>query len=367
MIASHFGGTRNPMVVSWPARINDVGGLRPQFTHVTDVAATIFDVAGIEFPSRVDGVDQVPLDGVSFAPTFSGAEVPAPHRLQVFEQWGNRAIYQDGWIAAARHLVPWTFDANRNDHSYEQDRWELYHVTVDFSEAHDLADRYPEKLKEMQALFDAEAWKNDIYPLGGSTKGTDIPRFAAGKPVLVYRPGLPRLLVTAAPRFDGSHRITAEAVIPPAGAAGVIVSEGSRSGGFVLYVKDNRLVYENNTTTARDVIVSNIAIPSGPVEMAYDFHREGTPPSGTGRLFIDGRLVGEAKMARVAWDVMGGYNMPGSFGIGQAYGGSVSPAFDTPFKFTGTLNQVRVDLNPSQPAPPISAKPTVAGDPPPAD
>ena len=344
MIASHFGGTRNPMVVSWPARIADRGGLRPQFTHVTDIAATIFDVTGIEFPSRVDGVDQVPLDGVSFAPTFAGAAVPAPHRLQVFEQWGNRAIYQDGWIAAARHLVPWTFEAHRNDHTYEQDRWELYHVTADFSEAHDLADRYPEKLKEMEALFDAEARQNDIYPLGGSTKGADIPRFAAGKPVLVYRPSVPRLPATAAPRFDGSHRITADAVIPPSGAAGVILSEGTRSGGFVLYVKGGRLIYENNTTTARDVIVSDVAIPSGPIELAYEFHRETTPVSGTGRLYINGKLVGEAKLARVAWDVMGGYNMPGSFGIGQAYGSPVSPAFELPFRFTGTLRRVRVEL-----------------------
>ena len=163
-IPSHFGGTRNPLVISWPDHIKEKGGLRTQFTHVNDVASTLYEVAGIQFPSKVDGVKQEPLDGVSFAYSFDHPNAPSRHKVQYFTTTGNRAIYQDGWVAGARHLVPWKTHRQAND-DFENDRWELYHVDKDFSQAHDLAEQYPQKLKALQTLFDAEARKNDVYPL----------------------------------------------------------------------------------------------------------------------------------------------------------------------------------------------------------
>jgi arylsulfatase len=172
-VASHFGGTRNPLLVSWPERIKDRGGLRSQFSHVTDVATTVYAAAGIKPPEVFEGERQLSLDGISLLDSFDQPNAPGRH-VQYFEFEGNRAIYQDGWIAAARHFIPWVVtadnalvgpDGTRSD--FNQDRWELYHIDRDFSEANDLATQYPGKLMELQALFDTQARLNDVYPLGG--------------------------------------------------------------------------------------------------------------------------------------------------------------------------------------------------------
>ncbi|MBI4166863.1 MAG: arylsulfatase, partial [Acidobacteria bacterium] len=271
-VASHFGGTRDPMIVSWPARIKDRGGLRSQFTHLNDIAATFYDVTGITFPTVVDGVEQVPLDGVSFAYSFDDVTAPSRHRMQIFEQLGNRAIYQDGWIAAARHTLPWIWEPVSED--YENDRWELYYVEKDFSQSRELAGQNPEKLRELQMLFDVEARKNDIYPLGHWTTWYAEPSLTTGKCSFTYRPGQPPIQVNGVtvPGFEQSHRITADIVVPENGAEGVIISNGGRGrmGGFVLYVKDDRLVYETNSI----VLTSSMALPRGKVELAYEFLAE---------------------------------------------------------------------------------------------
>jgi len=337
-IASHYGGTTDPLVVSWPARIKDHGGLRSQFGHVNDIAATIYDVTGIPFPAEIDGVKQVPLDGTSLAYTFDHADAPSRHRLQVFEQYGNRAIYQDGWVAAARHALPW-FSPRSDD--FDHDRWELYHVAEDFSEAHDLAASDPARLERMKQDFDVQARANNIYPLinppgwGGAKKA---PRPDA-KGETVYYPGLARL---NSKRFIQSHRITAETTIPNSGAEGVLLSNGGRFGGFVLYVKDRHLVYENVTPNRqRVVITSRDPVPAGPVELAFDFEQDGKGQAaggGTGRLYINGQPQAEAKLPRF------GEIGFGAFTVGRALVSPVSPSFDLPFAFTGTLTRVRVEM-----------------------
>jgi arylsulfatase len=353
-IASHFGGTRDPLIVSWPARIMDRGGLRDQFTHVNDVAATLYEVTGVPFPSVVDGVEQQPLDGTSFAYSFDSATAPSRHRTQIFEQVGNRAIYQDGWVAAARHTLPWQEQAY-NGKDFEKDRWELYRVETDFSEADDLAALYPQKLKELQAVFDAEAHKNNVYPLGAGGWSMDKgqPSPVAGRREFVYYPDLPRTRGTSTasvvPDFLKSHRITADVVIPETGAEGVIISEGSRYGGFVLYVKDNHLVYENNSRTPVNMmttITSQAPLPYGRISLAFEYARDEatekkttsrTDSSGTGRLYVNGQLAGEAHLTRTRLSL-------GSFGVGQAFGSPVSPAIVAPFRFSGTLEWVKVEL-----------------------
>ena len=344
LIASHFGGTRDPLVVSWPSKITDKGGLRTQFAHVNDIAATIYAVAGIEAPESVDGIKQLPLNGVSFAQTFSDVSAPSNHHVQIFEQWGNRSIYQDGWVAAARHTIPWKTGLKIKDSGFDKDVWELYHVSDDFSEAHDLASTNPAKLAELRKLFEHEAIANNIYPLGGGTIRTDMPVSTGEKKHFVYHAGLPRMQPFAAPKFGVSHKITAHVTVPAKGAQGVLVSDGSRAGGFVLYIKDNHLIYENNITFEHERLVSSKEIPFGEVELAFEYIRSEEGSGGTGKLYINSEVVGEKRFEKFGFDITGGLKMMGSFGVGQSFASSVSKAFESPYKFTGSLHDLIVDL-----------------------
>lgn len=346
LVASHLGGTRNALVVSWPGHIEDTGGVRSQFTHVNDVAATIFELAGITIPDTVDGVKQIPLDGTSFAYSFHQPDAPSRHRMQIFEQLGNRAIYQDGWMASARHIVPWMGATKRNK-DFAHDKWELYHLDEDFSQARDLATQYPERLKAMQALFDAEAWKNNIYPLGPPPE-QNATRLREDRTEFTYSADLPRLPGWAAPSFNSSHRITAELVVPRDGVEGIILSKGGRFGGFALYAKDNHLIYENNAAPfdiEPDIIRSDRPMPTGDVSVVYEFIRDAMPSGkiiGTGRLYINQQLVGEAPLTKLP--PAGRLDFLGTFNIGQAKVAPISEHFDLPFKFTGTLKKVTVQL-----------------------
>jgi arylsulfatase A-like enzyme len=162
-VASHLGGTRNPMVISWPARIKDTGGIRSQFAHLNDVLPTILDASKIPAPKVVDGVEQKPMDGVSLVSTFSSSKAPQVHQRQYFEVFSNRAIYDKGWMASAQHTFPWRQDFAPGN--WDRDKWELYNLDKDFSQANDLASSQPQKLATMKALFDGEAKRNNVYPL----------------------------------------------------------------------------------------------------------------------------------------------------------------------------------------------------------
>jgi len=354
LIASHFGGVRDPMVVSWPGHIRDPGSVRNQFTHVNDVAATVYEVTGIPFPSAIDGIKQQPLDGASFAGTFDHPEQPSRHSIQYFEMLGNRAIYQNGWVAAARHT------SSNDRQGFMHDRWELYNVQDDFSEAHDLAQRFPEKLNDLQQLFDREAHDNGVYPFDGggflAGKEYDVPSVVDHRHEFVYHSGGPRLAETAMPPLAGkSFDITATVTIPEGGARGVILSYGGRESGFALYIKDDRLVYENNhLTDDHEILASNSRVPPGHLILKYQFVNSKSEQAhdfgegmwggrylGVGRLFVNGSLVAERPLAGPMIIPRVG---PGSMGIGRAFGSPVSEAFRPPFAFNGTLEEVRVEL-----------------------
>lgn len=340
-VASHFGATRNPLVIAWPKRIEDRGGLRQQFTHVADVVPTLYELIGITAPTTVGGIAQQPLDGRSFAYSLASADAPEPPRTQYFEMMGNRAIYSDGWMASARHGLPWQlFGRNEN---YADDRWELYHVEQDFSQARDLAASHPDKLQELQRLFDQEARRNDVLPLGiGLPDPTGQPSLYQGRNEWVFRAETPGIPAMAAPALLRSHRISADLAIPAAGAEGVIIANGGRHGGFTLYAKDGRLVYENNYFgKQRDILVSDRSLPAGRVQVAFEYQRQdpGLWGGGTGRLFIDGDLVATGKFANVG--------MPthfDTFSIGIEHGSPVSEAYQTPFPFTGILHEARIQV-----------------------
>jgi arylsulfatase len=245
--------------------------------------------------------------------------------------------------------------------NFNNDRWELYHIDTDFSEAHDLATTYPDKLKHLQKVFETEARKNHIYPLL-VVDVKDQPWPAAGRREFVYYPGLPRTgSAFVVPDFLQSHRILADVIIPETGADGVIITAGSRSSGFALYVKDGRLVYENHSLGAGDVVITSAApLPHGEMTLAYEFTLDGsgaaigaTPVGqngypttpGVGRLYVNGQVVGEARQGPViSWIPDYGLADGGTFGVGQAFGSPVSTSFQPPFKFTGTLIKVTVNL-----------------------
>ena len=349
-VASHFGGTRNGMVVSWPKRIVDHGGLRRQFHHVIDIAPTIYEAAGIEVPSTVNGVAQQPVEGISIAYTFdkTNADAPSQRTTQYFEMFGNRAIYRDGWVAAARHgRLPWLTVGSVD---FSQDTWELYNITEDFSQATDLAARYPDKLKELQALFLDEARRYNVLPLDDHfaerADPSSRPSTIFGRSAFTYFPGAVRIPEGSAPiEKAGSHRIEADLVMPAAGAEGVIVTSGGTSGGYALFVKDGKLAYVYNYFgREQTTLTSSDELPRGTdVKVSFEFHADGPAPGapGIGQLFIDGRKVAEA---RIAHRVPYRNSATETFDVGRDTGTAVIHGlYEVPFAFSGGLK--RLDFN----------------------
>jgi len=351
-VASHLGGTTDPLVVSWPAKIKDKGGVRSQFQHVTDIAPTIYDLAGIKAPDEVNGVKQIPLEGKSLAASFADPKAASTHSVQYFEMVGNRGIYKDGWWAGARHLVPWKALGNWEQAPIGQHPWELYNLTEDYSQAHNLAEKNPEKLKELIALFDSEAKRNQVYPLGPTP--FQLPSLTQGRTHFTYRSGVERLTQRTVPNLRGqSHTLTASIEVPAGGAQGVIVADGGRSGGFVLYVKDGKPVYEvaaNGQVAGR--IEGTERLPSGKAKITVEVTRDraaeadrsfrslfaATPEPVSVRLLVNGKVTGEGKVA----------NLVSFYGetldVGKDLGSPVSPDYAAPAPFTGTIDTVELDL-----------------------
>jgi arylsulfatase len=350
-VSSHLGGTRDPLIVSWPGHIKQAGSLRTQFHHVNDIAPTIYELAGIRFPNEVDGVKQLPLEGSSMAYTFDHPDEASHHKIQYFEMLGNRGIYKDGWWAGSRNLLPWQSGLIEvwEKSTPENNPWELYNLNVDYSQAHNLAAQNPEKLKEMVALFDREARRNQVYPLvphklPPPSPSGDITSFT-------YRTGVQRIPAASAPRLVGrAYRITAEVDVPAQGAEGVILAQGGRYGGFSLFVKDGRVSYEVNAFGNQGgSIISSAPLPPGKDRIEIDFTpvqkpglkdpwpgRAATP--GSARMSINGAAAGETAIAN-----FGSYYYE-TLDIGSDLGTSVSPSYSSPFAFTGTIETVKVDL-----------------------
>ena len=354
-VASHLGGSRNPMVVSWPAKIRDVGGVRSQFTHLIDIMPTILEAARIPPPKSVDGVPQKPLDGVSILSTFAGPKARPVRQRQYFEIFTNRAIYDKGWIACAQHTLPWRQDLAPAH--WEKDKWELYNLDEDFSEANDLAAKFPKKLVQLKVLFDQEARKNHIYPFddrGSARIGEPRPAPGGADPTrtkFTYYAGVSRLPETAAPNTKNrSHRISAVIDMPEKGGEGVIIAEGGKSAGFSLYVQNGRLVYHYNFfERVRTNLISNAPLPPGKstvtVEFAYD--GGGIGKGGDATIGINGKAVGTARIENT---VPGRFGID-TFGIGSDTGSPVTDTYKPPYPFTGTIERVDIELGPSNLSP----------------
>jgi arylsulfatase len=348
-VASHLGGTRNPLVIAWPDRIKDAGGIRTQFHHVIDIAPTILEAAHLPQPTEVNGVKQKPIEGVSMVYSFDDPQAIGTRHLQYFEMMGNRAIYKDGWIAAARHgRLPWvTMGGGTGD--FDHDTWELYDLANDFSEANDVSAKFPDKLKELQDAFWVEAKKYDVLPLDDrfAERGDPglRPSLIAGRTDFTYYAGTQIPEPSAANTKNTSHTIKATIDVPRGGADGVLVAEGGAAGGFALYIKHGRPVYEYNYFAhERYRVASGEVLASGPAAVRVDFNYDGGIGAGaTAALFINDRKVGEARLDKTC---------PGRFGsesldVGVDHGSPVSEDYQPPFAFSGIIKKVEIHLSPA--------------------
>jgi arylsulfatase len=348
-IASHYGGTRNGMVISWPARIRDPGSLRSQWHHVIDIAPTILDVCELQQPSIVNGVAQKPIEGVSMAYTFDDASAPSSRTTQYFEMLGNRAIYHDGWVACTKPPVaPWDPSGSEVDPitGYE---WELYHVAEDFTQANNLAKSQPDRLAELQLLFYAEAAKYNVLPIDNSkTARLDPsirPSLTRGRTTFSYSDGTIRVPESAGPDVKNkSFRITADVEIKKADDEGVLVTAGGLFGGYALLVNKGRPAFHYNFV---DVAHYDIASPQelapGKHKIVFDFKYDGggMGKGGTGTLSVDGQQVADGRIERT---IPIRVTLDESLDVGQDTGTPVSLDYDVPFNFTGTLEDVTIEL-----------------------
>ena len=351
-IASHFGGTRNGLVVSWPARIKDRGGIRTQFHHVIDIAPTILEAVGVEAPAILDGVPQKPIEGVSMVYTFDDAKAPSRHRTQYFEMLGNRGLYQDGWIASTiPPVAPWIVGGRKRDVLDYQ--WELYHVADDYSQAVNLADKEPAKLKELQEMFWIEAAKYDVLPLDNSTiERFDVrirPSLTRGRSVFTYFPGQIRIPEGTAPDLKNkSFKIGASMDIPAGGANGVIATQGGRFNGWGLYLKDGRPVFHYNLVGVQQFdFAGKDKLAPGKHLVLVDFKYDGggLGKGGTLTLSVDGNPVAQGRIDRTyAFRV----SLDETFDVGEDTGTPVSGDYVVPFRFTGTLERVLIRLADAQ-------------------
>ena len=300
-VASHFGGTRQGMAISWPGHIKDVGSIRTQFHHVIDIVPTILDAASIQAPVMVDGVAQKPIEGVSMAYTFdkANANAPSTRSTQYFEMVGNRAIYHDGWLAATTPpLPPWDLGLGKFPNVVNGYTWELYNIAEDYSENNDLATKMPDKVRDMKELFLVEATKYNVFPLDNSFSAraaTPRPSATAGRTVFTYSGESSGLPYSSAPDIIGkSYSITAEVDIPQGGAEGMINTLGGREGGHGLYLLKGKPVFVYNFFgLERFRWEGPEALTPGKHTVMFDFKYDGPgfAKGGTGVLWVDGKEV----------------------------------------------------------------------------
>jgi arylsulfatase len=344
----------DPLIVHWPKGIAARGEVRSQYVHVVDVTPTILEALGLQPPPVLNHVPQRPLEGVSFAHTFADAQAPTNKRVQYYEMIASRAIWADGWKA----VVEQPQGEMLSDEVLSQQKWELYHVAEDFSETRDLAAEHPEKLARLVEQWWAEAGKYNVLPLDSRMQlrmGERKPGSRAPARRHVFEPGgAPQFEYTAVNLKNRSHTITAQVHLPPEGAQGVLFAHGSWFSGYSLYVKDDRLVYVHNYLGIEEYrIVATEPVPRGECLLAFVFTRTGEH-RGHGRLLVNGREVGAGEIPRTIPAVIE------TSGEGQCCGYDsglpVTTDYEAPFRFTGRLHQVVVEVEPAPGEPDAEAQ-----------
>ena len=350
--ASHWGGTRNGMIVHWPGGIEARGENRYQFTHCTSVAPTILEAAGLPQPETVNGVAQQPYPTPSFCYTFDDGEADERHRTQYFELLGNRGIYHEGWSACTMHAVPWVLAGEHP--RFADDRWELY-APDDHSQAHDLAAEDPERLARLQELFLIEAAKYDVFPLDDRKAERLNPIFIgrpdlmAGRTSLTLYPGAMHLGESTLPDVKNrSHTITAEVTVGDEPPNGAIVAQGGRFGGWTLFLNDGVPGYCHNWVDhERYYVRATTPLPPGrhTVQYVFDYDGGGTGQGGEGRLLVDEHVVGTARIERTCGYM---FATTDALDIGRDTGAQVIDHYGTATpegRCTADVHQVRIDID----------------------
>jgi arylsulfatase len=357
-VASHFGGTRNDLVISWPKRIKQTGEVRSQFSSVIDIAPTILEAVGVKAPTMINGVKQTPIEGFSLVYSFNNAKASTRHKSQYFELMGNRGIYDNGWMANTTPLkLPWakvSLDApTPNPDDFQ---WELYHVAEDFSQANNLAAQNPAKLKELQAAFEREAKRYNVYPLDSSlAERMDVrlrPSLTRGRSTFTYYPNTVRIPEGAAPDLKNkSYTVTAEVEIPADGADGVLITQGGRFGGWGMLVLDGKPQFVHafsNQPQHKYRVASNEKLAPGKHAIKFDFKYDGPGygKSGVGTLSVDGKQVAQGKIERT---IPTRFSLDETLDVGEDTGTPVVEDYANkmPFKFTGNLKKVVIELGKS--------------------
>ena len=363
-VASHRGGTANGMAMSWPSHITDVGGIRRQFSHVIDIVPTILEVTGIPAPDTIKGIKQRPIEGVSMVYTWDkkNADAPTRHTTQYFEMLGNRAIYQDGWMAVTTPVnLPWELNTATPPDVIAGYKWELYNLNEDVTEYNDLAGKMPDKLKQLQDVFYAEAKKYDVLPLDNSTLArflTQRPSATAGRTTFTYSGELSGVPPAAAPNIlDKDYTITANVEIPQGGGEGMIVTEGGRFGGYGLFLskgelglRHGKVVFLYNLLDLKRTIWEGPELSAGKHTIVFDFKLDGPGmgKGGTGVLSVDGKEVDKKHMDHTI-PIMFPEDEDFDVGLDTRTGVAlVEYRYDCPFKFTGKIDKLTFNLGPAQ-------------------
>ncbi|MFX1759874.1 arylsulfatase [Rhodococcus sp. As11] len=352
-VASHYGGTRNGLIVHWPAGIAATGGLRHQWHHCVDITPTILEAAGVPAPHTVDGVAQMPMEGVAMNYTFDDPAAEERHVTQYFEIFGNRGIYHEGWTAVTAHRAPWHMATYGLELSgLDEDRWELYDTTTDWSQARDLADEHPDALERLKQLFLTEAARYRVLPLDDRTvgRGSDPssrpPHPFAGRRTVTLYPHMQGLVEKAAPSFfNRSFSLTARIDTRGSSCEGMLVGIGGRFGGFGFYVLESRPVFCYNFNGKEHTFVRGPALSEDVREVSVHFEYDGGGIGKGGRvtLLVDGVAVADGRVERTARAI---FSMNEQLDIGIDRGSPVAEeiARRDRFAFSGTVHHVRIDF-----------------------
>jgi arylsulfatase len=354
--SEHRGGQHDALVVHWPNGIQAKGEVREQYHHISDIAPTIMEAADIEVPDEYHGVEQQPMDGVSMIYAFDNAAAPNAKERQYYEMFGNRAIWVDGWKAVTLHAnrMPWDVNVVL---PFDQDEWELYNVAEDFSESNNLAEEYPEKLAELVAIFDEEAWKYNVYPLYDDMikrLGAQQDRLFGDQTEFVYfAPGAIRIAEkSSAPVKNRAHTITT--TLERAGnEEGVLVAVGGMTGGYAMYIKGNKVYYDYNYLDGVHYVLESPPLNPGSTDIKFNFIKT-KEFGGSGELYINGEKVDEVDMPLMHIST---YSLAETFDIGRDTGTQVAKEYTDPFPYNGALDRVTIEVSDDWTVPPRGLSP----------
>jgi len=349
-MAADFGGTRNGMVMHWPKGIEAKGEIRDQWHHVNDIASTVLEATNLPEPKTINGVEQIPMDGVSMLYAIKDASAADRHTVQYFEMFGNRAIYSDGWLARVVHMVPWV---GKPRGTFAEEKWELYNIDDDFSLVNNLADANPEKLKEMQDLFEKEAIANNVYPLddrlyerfNAATAGR--PDLMGDRKSLTLSQGMEGMLENTFLNVKNSSNTIVANVSLVGNDKGIILCQGGKFGGWALYMNDGKPAYTYNFFGLDSYTISSptaISSDKAEIKMEYTYDGGGTGKGGVVKIFVDDKMVAEGRVEKTVPAV---FSADETADVGKDDATQVA---DKVFKdvkdseFTGYVNKVKISI-----------------------